>query len=346
MIPENGECLNRKKIQDFVWNCGIKNPQFSRTDMNLEYDDLRRFSMNLFQKTVMAVMLLIVTGVSSGFAQDNKDGRVGVTDWSKIIESKVTDSIGDKGLVNYEDGYIEAVGTGAPPELYYGKPQARPMALRAAQVDAYRNLLETIQGVQIDSKTTIKDFVTESDTINTQISGMVQGAQIVKKEYLSDGTVEVTVRMPLSGVVKAILPKAIADDKKEDMQNHKPAPFSRKPAPKDEVYTGLVIDGRGLSARPAMSPKVFDENGAEVYGTLIVKKDYAVQQGICGYARDLASAQGNIRVASNPLIIKAASAKGAGMSEFVISNDDAAKVRSAKENLIFLEKCRVMIVLD
>ncbi|PKN17284.1 MAG: hypothetical protein CVU71_17290 [Deltaproteobacteria bacterium HGW-Deltaproteobacteria-6] len=294
--------------------------------------------------SIVISIILLCAGIS--FAQENKDGKVGVSEWTKIIESKVTNQVGDKGLVNYEDGYIESVGTGAPPEQYYGKPQARPMALRAAQVDALRNLLETVQGVQIDSKTTVKDFAVESDVINTAISGMVKGAQIVKKEYLSDGTVEVTVRMPLSGVAKAVLPQAIADDKKQDMKEHKPVPFSKKSAPRDEVYTGLVIDGRGLQARPAMSPKVFDENGAEVYGTLIVKKDYAIQQGICGYARDLTAAQSNARVTSSPLTVKAIRVQGAGMSEFVISNEDAKNIRSAKDNLTFLQKCRVMVVLD
>jgi len=301
-------------------------------------------SLNQLGISVVVSVILLCAGL--GFAQESKDGKVGMSDWTKIIESKVTDQVGDKGLVNYQDGYIESVGTGAPPEQYYGKPQARPMALRAAQVDAYRNLLETVQGVQIDSKTTVKDFAVESDVINTAISGMVKGAQIVKKEYLSDGTVEVTVRMPLSGLAKAIIPQAIADDKKQDMKEHKPAPFSKKPAPKDEVYTGLVIDGRGLQGRPAMSPKIFDENGAEVYGTLIVKKDYAVQQGICGYARDLTAAQSNSRVTNSPLTVKAVRAQGAGMSEFIISNDDAKMIRSAKENLTFLQKCRVMVVLD
>jgi len=294
--------------------------------------------------SIIVSVILLCTGV--GFAQENQDGKVGMTDWTKIIESKVTNQVGDKGLINYEDGYIESVGTGAPPEKYYGKPNARPMALRAAQVDAYRNLLETVQGVQIDAQTTVKDFVVESDVINTAISGMVKGAQIVKKEYLSDGTVEVTVRMPLSGVAKAVIAKAIADDKKEDAKEHKPAPFSKKRAPRDDVYTGLVIDGRGLQARPAMSPKVFDENGAEVYGTLIVTKDYAIKQGICGYARDLTAAQSNDRVTSNPLTVKAVRAQGAGMSEFVISAEDANKIRSAKDNLAFLQKCRVMVVLD
>jgi hypothetical protein len=301
---------------------------------------------SLHKVGISAVVSIILLCAGVGFAEENQDGKVGTSDWTKIIESKVTDQVGDKGLINYQDGYIESVGTGAPPEQYYGKPQARPMALRAAQVDAYRNLLEVVQGVQIDSKTTVKDFVVESDVINAAVNGMVKGAQIVKKEYLSDGTVEVTVRMPLSGVAKTVIPQAIADDKKEDMKDHKPLPFSKKRAPKDEVYTGLVIDGRGLQGRPAMSPKIFDENGAEVFGTLIVKKDYALQQGICGYARDLTAAQSNARVTNSPLTVKAVRAQGAGMSEFVISTDDANKIRSAKENLNFLQKCRVMVVLD
>jgi len=45
-----------------------------------------------------------------------------------------------------------------------------------------------------------------------------------------------------------------------------------------------------------MSPKIVDENGAEVYGSMIVDKNYAVSQGISGYARDLTAAQSNQRV--------------------------------------------------
>ena len=71
--------------------------------------------------SIVISIILLCAGI--GFAQENKDGKVGMTDWTKIIESKVTDKVGDKGLVNYQDGYIEAVGTGAPPEQYYGKPQ-------------------------------------------------------------------------------------------------------------------------------------------------------------------------------------------------------------------------------
>jgi len=294
--------------------------------------------------SLIAGVIFLCTGI--GFCQESSEGKGGSTEWTKIIESKVSEKVGDKGLVNFEEGYIEAVGIGAPPEQHYGKPQARPMALRAAQVDAYRNLLETVQGVQIDSATTVKDFVVENDVINAKVSGLVKGAAVVDKAYLSDGTVEVIVRMPLTGIAKAVIPQAIIDDKKTDMKEHKPAPFSKKKAPEGEVYTGLVIDGRGFQARPAISPKIFDENGAEVYGTLIVKREYAIQQGVSGYARDLTSAQSNPRVTDNPMTIKAISAEGVGKTDFRISNEDAKNVRAAKENLKFLQKCRVMIVLD
>lgn len=293
---------------------------------------------------ILAGVLFVLAG--AGFCQQAaEDGKVTLDKWNKIIEAKVAETTPDgKGLINYEEGYIEAVGIGAPPEKYYGKPQARPMALRAAQVDAYRNLLEVTKGVQIDSQTTVKDFVTESDIINASVSGLVKNAKVTNREYMSDGTVEVTVRMTMAGTfVRTIIPKAITDDKKTDPPLPPMKPKAGKP---NDIFTGLVVDARGLGARPAMSPKVFDEAGAEVYGTLVVNKEYAIQQGISGYARDLSAAQGNPRVTNNPITVKALSAEGAGKSDLKIATADAQKLRVVKENTAFLQKCRVMIVLD
>ena len=121
----------------------------------------------------------------------------------------LTEQIGN-GTVNWSKGVVQAVGIGAPPEKYYGKPQARPMALRAAKIDAMRNLLETTKGVQIDSNTTVSNFMVESDVISAKVQGMVRGAQTVGQEYLSDGTVEITMQMSLNGgFSQLVLPKEI-----------------------------------------------------------------------------------------------------------------------------------------
>ena len=301
-------------------------------------------SKGLIVVGIMAAVFFLFSAI--GFCQAQGEGKIGQKEWSKIIESKVAEQVGDNAIINYEDGYIEAVGIGAVDPARVKGSNARPMCLRAAEVVAKRNLLEATKGVQIDSQTTVKDFVTESDIINASVQGFVKGAMVVNKDYFSDGTCEVTVKMSLSGkFAQTIIPKAIQEDKKRETPP--PPPVAAEPTPAGAVvFTGMVVDARGVGARPAMSPKIVDENGAEVYGSMIVDKNYAVSQGISGYARDLTAAQSNQRVTNNPLTVKGLSAEGAGKSDIKINNEDAKKIRSATENLSFMKKCRVMIVLD
>jgi len=290
------------------------------------------------------ISMAVVTGMvlllaQAGFCQN----AVSMSEWVEKV---------GQGSVNWSGGYIEAIGIGAPPDRSIGKINARPMALRAAKVDAYRNLLEMTKGVQVDSRTTIKDFTVESDIINKQIEGLVKGAQVVDQQYMSDGTVEVKLRMPLYGnLSQIVVPLAI--EKRKTAPPPVPAPAAPAPAvtappapPAPVAYTGLVVDGRGIGARPAMSPRIYDEEGKEVYGSANVERDYAVQQGMSGYARDLTAAQSNQRVTANPVTAKALRTGGAGRSDIVISNADAQAIRASAENASFLKKCRVMIVLD
>ena len=292
----------------------------------------------LMSLAVVAGILLFFAG--AGFCQD----KISMNEWVEKV---------GQGSVNWSQGYIEAVGIGAVPDRSVGKANARPMAMRAAKVDAYRNLLEITKGVQIDSATTVKDFMVESDIINSKVEGLVKGAQQIKTEYMSDGTVEVTLRMPLYGGVLAqtIMPLAIA----KPPAPPEPAPAAPTPvvvapvapAPAGPAaYTGMVVDARGIQARPAMSPRVFDEDGKEVYGSANVDREYAVQQGMSGYARDLNAAQSNQRVTANPITVKAIRSSGAGHSDMIISNADAQQIRSAGDNMTFMKKCRVMVVLD
>lgn len=294
---------------------------------------------------IISMICFFFSGVVICFAQ--KGEKVGQQEWSKIIDAKVAEQAGDKAIINYEDGYVEALGIGAVDPAKIKGTNARPMCLRAATVDAYRNLLEATKGIQIDSRTTIRDFVTESDVINAAVSGFVKGAQVVGRDYLSDGTCEVTLRMSLSGkFAQTIIPKAIEQAQKQDQAPPEPKPTAPAPKPEAPVYTGMVVDARGLGARPAMAPKIVDESGAEVYGSMIVDKTYAVSQGISGYARDLTAAQGNQRVTDNPITVKGLSAEGAGKADIKISSADAKNLLAAAENLNFMKKCRVMIVLD
>jgi len=85
------------------------------------------------------------------------------------------------------------------------KAQAKLMAYRAARADAIRKLAERIQGLAITSKTTVKDFVAESDEIQTSMRAWLSGIKEVgKPKYMEDGTCEVKMRIPIEEVVASL----------------------------------------------------------------------------------------------------------------------------------------------
>jgi hypothetical protein len=273
-------------------------------------------------------LLAVFAGVSA--AQQALTGTI------KDVEEQV----GTTGKVDWTTGVITAVGIGAPPALPANPAQARGMAERAAQVVALRNLLESIKGVRVDSSTTVENFIVTSDIIKTQVNGIVQGATIMDKKYMSDGSVEVTVGMKITGALaETLLPKT------------PPAPptgltGTLSPATQGQAYTGLIIDARGLGVRPAMAPKILNEEGKEVYGSAWINRDYAVREGMVGYLKDPVAAQANPRVTDKPLLVKAQKVTGENRVDLVISNADAAMIHGASQNLSFLEKCRVIILVD
>jgi hypothetical protein len=110
-------------------------------------------------------------------------------------------------MINWTSGEVYATGIGAPPSNAVNPAQARAMAERAAQVVAYRNLLEIVKGVRVDSETVVENFMTKSDIIRTKVDGIIKGAMPVKKQYLSDGSVEITVVMRMKGdFLNAVVP--------------------------------------------------------------------------------------------------------------------------------------------
>ena len=284
---------------------------------------------------VIISILLLFTGI--GICQD------------KVNASDLVDKIG-QGSINWSSGYIEAVGIGAPPEKMAGKINARPIALRAAQADALRNLLEIIKSVQVDSATAIKDITVGSDVVDTQVNGLVKGAEVIYYQFMPDGRAEVKLRIPLYGnLAQIVMPLAMAKPPAAPALNEAaPAPAVKmlESLPANAVYTGVVIDARGIQVRPAISPRIFDENGKEVYGLGSVDLEYMVKNGMSGYARELTVAQSNQRVGANPIKIKAVRTSGTGKSDIIISNADAQNIRLSAKSASFLNQCKVMIVLD
>lgn len=102
--------------------------------------------------------------------------------------------------INWSQGYIVCQGESEA-------EQTRFAAKIAAKVIAQRNLLEVIQGVRIDSVTTVRDGLLSSDAIRSRVQGVIRGAQIISNEYVkNDGYAVATAKLKMgSDLLKALL---------------------------------------------------------------------------------------------------------------------------------------------
>ena len=113
--------------------------------------------------------------------------------------SPLAANAGQVSGMDWKSAEVSAVGIGVVPDRVKNPAQGRALACRAAKVDGLRNLLETVQGVRVDSATLVKDAMVESDLVRTTVTGIVKGASEVSRRVLSDGSCEVTLAMPVAG---------------------------------------------------------------------------------------------------------------------------------------------------
>jgi hypothetical protein len=232
------------------------------------------------------------------------------------------------GEVNWTKKTVIATGSGAPDLKQPNVAAVRLNAERAALLNAYRNVLETLKGVKVTATMTGEQSLADAQ-VRTQVQGIIQGCKTVDTRYYSDGGVDVVIRCPLDGGLST----ALAPVKEKKAVNEKG----------DKKFTGLVIDAVGLKAQPAIAPRVVDDSGNELYVREMVAPTVLRQTGAVAYAKTLDSAKHDSRVGNNPLVIKA-SGIGTVPSDVIVPKDEAAKL--AAENQYFLSEGRVVIATD
>lgn len=269
--------------------------------------------------------------------------------------------------VNWTWHVIQAKAIGVPPPNAASAEQGRALAITAATVLARQELLAIARGVTINARTTVQAAMVASAVTEARVVGVVRGSRVVDVRDLGGGGVEVTVAIPATGEFADVLlppapprpmtpapvsipapgpPQASPPPAAPPASSAPPTPSRPLALLPSEVYIGLVVDARGLGVKPAMAPKIISEAGQEVYGFSVVDRNWVIQQGMAGYSKSLRAAQAHERVADSPLTIKAVAVARANMTDVVISNADAQLLVGAGQHLAFLEKARVMMVVD
>jgi len=119
------------------------------------------------------------------------------------------EQITEYGYIDWLNQKVYATGVGIAPQDKQNQTQAKTLAYRAAIVVAQRNLLEVIKGVHIDSQTRLENRIVSDDRIISRIEGIVRFSQVEESQAIEDSAVRVTVSMPLSGKMGAVLVHAI-----------------------------------------------------------------------------------------------------------------------------------------
>jgi len=246
--------------------------------------------------------------------------------------------------VDWGSNVITATGTGIVPPGTRGA-QAKALAKRAAIVDAQRQLVEAVNGVQVDAETTVEQMILTSDVVRTRVSGTLKGAVVVSENFAADGSYEVTMALPLFGsgsIAQAVMPK--------------PAQIDPFPTPAREIpsqsgstsititvkggYTGVIIDCRSCGVNPVMSPVIKDTNGNKLYGHKNLDYDMVISKGMASYAHDMSQAT---RAGSNPLVISAVRTEDHNANP-VISVEDGNLMLLENESTGFLSNTAVVFL--
>jgi len=288
--------------------------------------------------TIVIVSLIIILIVTAGTGS--------AADIRSLIEFR------DKGTIDWTQGVVSARGVGDPTTYGYNKKSEglRRQVLAEAMNKARHNLLETIVGIRINAEYRVIDVVENYPSMMSQLRDMTYQAPEVDslRRYLYDGSVEVWSQLKLNGGFgQLILPPEIRQiESIKQVMPGKNSVQRRTNSRSTEIYTGMVVDARGIQAIPVIAPRILDENLEEVFGPTYASREFAVQHGMVSYEANIWQAKFDLRVSDNPIIVKALKATWPDRSDFIISNSDAAKLRSASEHLLFLRECRVIIVLD
>lgn len=255
----------------------------------------------------------------------------------------------DNGTINWSTGQVNVTGKAAPEVTPEGEPVAMPGSARA---HAIRNIITILKQIRISPDLTVGKYASRHDVILAGIENTARDAVITRQLYTSALDVQVRMEIPIfGGFLQLVLPDHIRQIPKiaqlkpkteAKEKNSVPSKIPMNPIP----YTGLIVDARALQLDPILYPTIVSEQGKEIYSSLFVSREFAVQYGVAAYLCDMATALSFKRTGSNPLVFKALRKAGDNTGAVVVSMADAKALEKATERHKFLKECRVIIVVD
>jgi hypothetical protein len=119
------------------------------------------------------------------------------------------------------------------------------------------------------------------------------------------------------------------------------------------LYTGLVVDARGIGLERGMSPRIYDTSGRLIFAGEGYSHDQLIRRGIAAYVRSLEDATTHSRLAVSPdypmrlpLVLDAQQAIGLPPTAVVVGEEDGRRIRQATDQYDFLGRFAIIFVVD
>ena len=246
----------------------------------------------------------------------------------------------EAGTVNWTTGMITASGKASPADQ---SPESKEWVTLSAKAEAVKNILATLKQIKINNELTVNDYASQSTVILAGLEKTARDAGVSKQVYTSALAAEITLETSMfGGFLQLVLPEEIRQIPKINPEiNPKIVPGIGK-----SLYSGLVIDARGLGIEPVLDPVIVSEQGHEIYSSVFISREFAVQSGICKYVCNLDQALQDKRIGDNPMVLKGLRKEGSKNATLVISMSDYLVLEKTTERHTFLNECRVIIVRD
>ena len=221
----------------------------------------------------------------------------------KQIEHHNCVTSNENGSINWTTGIITTVGHASPKDNRKLSQESVPGAARA---DAKRRLIRMLKQIKITPALSVAEYADQSDIILAGIEKTARDAVAIRQDYTSDLAVDITLKTSiLGGFLQLVLPEEI-----RQIPGITPQGGGSPEAPEENLYTGMIIDARGLNVEPVLNPEIIAENGNRVYSGEFISREFAVQNGICKYVCTPEAARNDHRIGNHPLFFQGIEKRG------------------------------------
>ncbi len=250
----------------------------------------------------------------------------------------------ENGSINWTTGKITAVGKAFPDD----KMQTSNEWIQgAARADANRGVIKILKGIKLSKIQRVEEYAAKSDIILAGIEKTARDAVILKQYYTSALAVEMTIETSiLGGFLQLVLPEDIRQISKISPDMVEKKIDINTDGNIEDLSTGLIIDARGLDFEPVLNPAIVSEQGHDMYSSVFISREFAVQKGVCKYYCSMKQALNDGRIGNNPLVFKGLRKEGNENTNIVINMADYRLWEKKPERHVFLKECRVIIVMD